>query len=166
MKQEKGEALTELPEGKGVVIRSKAEPKVKRPAHRPSGYNDEITKEICLRIMSGRPLSKVCLDDDMPCRDTVHVWLVEHKNFSDSYVRACNIRREFRFETLEDVVDKEDDPARARIKVDVIKWQLSKEEPKKYGDKMDMTTNGKDLPSPVLSSIIPKDTIDDVISLT
>jgi hypothetical protein len=56
-------------------------------------------------------------------------------------VRACKIRREDRFEKLEDVIDKEEDVQRARLKVDVIKWQLSKEEPKKYGDKLDMTSD-------------------------
>ena len=128
-----------------------------RPAHRPSGYTEELANEICERIMKGRPLSKVCLDNDMPHRDTVHSWLVKYQDFSDKYVRACQIRREYRFETLEDTIDREDDVQRARLKVDVIKWQLSKEEPKKYGDKLDVTSDGKQLPTPILGTIQPED---------
>lgn len=135
---------------KATIVKKKEE-LAKNKGGRPSSYSQELANEICQRIMAGRPLSKVCHDDDMPSRDTVHRWLIVHEEFSDKYVRACAIRREYRFETLEDVVDKEEDPARARIKVDVIKWQLSKEEPKKYGDKLDLTSDGKQMPTPIIS---------------
>lgn len=81
----------------------------------------------------------------MPSRDTVYSWLAENEEFSDNYARACKIRREDKFERLESIADAEEDVARARLKVDVIKWQLSKEEPRKYGDKIDMTTGGEKL---------------------
>jgi hypothetical protein len=97
----------------------------------------------------------------MPHRDTVHSWLIEHEDFSDNYVRACKIRREYRFETLEDVADREEDVNRARLKVDVIKWQLSKEEPKKYGDKLDHTSGGKELPAPILNVMITPNATND-----
>jgi hypothetical protein len=32
-----------------------------------------------------------------------------------------------------------------RVRIDTLKWALSKMMPKKYGDKIDMTTNGKDI---------------------
>lgn len=39
---------------------------------------------------------------------------------------------------------------RARLQVDTRKWLASKILPKKYGDKVDVTTNGKDLiPPPI-----------------
>ncbi len=38
---------------------------------------------------------------------------------------------------------------RSRLRVDTRKWLMSKMKPKKYGDKIDHTTNGKDLPSPI-----------------
>ncbi len=42
---------------------------------------------------------------------------------------------------------------RSRLRVDTRKWIMSKMKPKKYGDKLDMTTNGKDLPTPLLQVI-------------
>lgn len=103
---------------------------------RPTAYTEKLAQEICMRILEGQSLSKVCKSDDMPARSSVNKWLSENTNFSDNYVRACKIRRENRFEDLDEVVDTTEDVQRARLKVDVIKWQLSKEEPKKYGDKM------------------------------
>ena len=40
-----------------------------------------------------------------------------------------------------------------KLKADNLKWVMSKMKPKKYGDKLDMTTNGKDLPTPLLNVI-------------
>ena len=120
---------------------------------RPTKYSPQLANEICKRIMDGNSLSKIAKADDMPSRDSIHTWLANNTDFSDNYARACKIRRENRFEDLEEVVDKTEDVQRARLKVDVIKWQLSKEEPNKYGDKIDMTTNGKDLPIPILGGM-------------
>jgi hypothetical protein len=77
----------------------------------------------------------------MPSRDTVHAWLASKTEFSDQYAHACKLRRENKFEELEDIAETEKDVQRARLRVDVIKWQLSKEEPKKYGDKIDLNAS-------------------------
>ena len=114
---------------------------------RPTDYSEALATEICTRILAGNSLSKVCKADDMPSRSSVNKWLAENTDFSDNYVRACKIRRENRFEDLDEVVDTVEDVQRARLKVDVIKWQLSKEEPKKYGDKIDMTSGGEKIES-------------------
>lgn len=39
---------------------------------------------------------------------------------------------------------------RSRLRVDTRKWLMAKMKPKVYGDKLDMTTNGKDLPVPII----------------
>jgi hypothetical protein len=85
-----------------------------------------------------RTLYKICQDDDMPNRDTIYQWLNNNKGFSDNYARACTLRREERFEKMEEIPDLEEDVQRARLKIDVLKWQLSKEEPRKYGDKLEL----------------------------
>jgi hypothetical protein len=105
---------------------------------RPTKYTQELAATICERIIDGNSLRKICLADDMPNRDTIHSWLVNNAEFSDQYAQACKLRRENKFEQLEDIAETEQDVRRARLKIDVIKWQLSKEEPKKYGDKMQL----------------------------
>lgn len=131
---------------------------------RPTKYNQELATTICERIITGRSLSKVCRDEDMPARSSVNKWLAENQEFADNYARACKIRRENRFEDLDEVVDTTEDVQKARLKVDVIKWQLSKEEPKKYGDKLDMTTDGKALPTPIYGGLSIKNSSDDIES--
>jgi hypothetical protein len=51
------------------------------------------------------------------------------------------------------------DPNSARVAIDAYKWTASKLKPKKYGDKVDLTTNGKDMPTPILGILnLPDDT--------
>jgi len=115
-------------------------------------YTPELQAEIVKRVM-GRSLRKVCTDADMPNRDTIYSWLAKYSEFADQYARACVIRREDRFESMEEIPDIEADVQRARLKVDVLKWQLSKEEPRKYGDKVDLTSDGEKI-QPVLVRFI------------
>ena len=117
---------------------------------RPTIFNDELALVICDRIEDGESLRKICADDKMPNRSSVNKWLSENKSFSDQYARACVVRRENKFDEIYQIAENTEEVQRARLLVDVIKWQLSKEEPKKYGDKIDMTTNGKDIVHPIL----------------
>lgn len=108
---------------------------------RPTNYTPELADKICEYLLSWLSTTKICDKEDMPWRSTLNEWLSKYSDFADKYVRACKIRREDRFEKLEDIVDTIEDVQKARLKVDVIKWQLSKEEPKKYWDKLDMTSD-------------------------
>lgn len=130
-------------------------------AGRPTIFSDELAAEICKQIIDGLSLRKICKSEQMPNRDTIHDWLSKNTSFSDQYAKACKLRRENKFEELEDIAASEPDVQRARLKIDVVKWQLSKEEPKKYGDKLDMTTNGKDLPTPILGGLTKNVPTDD-----
>lgn len=110
---------------------------VKRTAGQPTAYNHEIAARICEEIASGKSLRKVCAGEGMPVLSTIFLWLQRHKEFSDQYTRAVAERREVHKESLFDIPREEDlDPSRARLLCDNIKWVLAKEEPKKYGDKI------------------------------
>ncbi len=141
-----GKALPK-PKKSTAITQTVDKPKIGRP----SEYTDNIGKEIIYNIMSGMSVRELCKIEGMPNRDTIYTWLSKDTDFADHYARACKIRREERFESMDEITDTVEDVQRARLKIDVIKWQLGKEEPKKYGDKLDMTTNGKDLPMPILS---------------
>lgn len=87
----------------------------------------------------------------MPNRATVHLWLLDEtkKGFYDQYEIVCNVRAENMFDELEsiaDLPDKKESPNRSRLRVDTRKWYLSKVLPKKFGDKMDITSDGKPIP--------------------
>lgn len=122
---------------------------------RPTTYSDEVAIKICERIAKGESLRDVCESEGMPTRTTVHNWLLqpEKKVFFDQYERACNIRAENMFDELEKIADNPDtkeSPMRSRLRVDTRKWYLSKVLPKKFGDKLDVTSDNKALPQPLL----------------
>ena len=83
----------------------------------------------------------------MPGRDTIHRWLLDEnkKSFSHKYELACNIRTENMFDELIEIADTVEptETNKGRLRVDTRKWYLSKVMPKKYGDKLDITTKGK-----------------------
>jgi hypothetical protein len=135
---------------------------------RPSIYSPELATEICTRIASGKSLRTVCSAEDMPATATVFRWLLDEKlkNFKDQYARACEERSEAFIEEILDIADDgsndfiEDDyqkgktPGyqlnqeniqRSRLRVDTRKWYASKLKPKKYGDKLDVTSKDEKL---------------------
>jgi len=107
---------------------------------------------------------------------TVLDW-IEKFNRVDEYVRARDNRQEFIFEEMMNIADCEDDDIviddkgtprvnndvinRDRLRIETRKWMLGKMNPKKYGDKLDVTTDGDKL-APVTiinlgSGVKPKD---------
>lgn len=140
---------------------------------RPSSYNEKLALEICRRISEGESLRSVCRDDSMPDRGTVHDWILDKDNLSfyHQYERACNTRAENMFDELVEIADdgtndfmererpdgstfevvNTENIQRSRLRADVRKWYLSKVMPKKFGDKMDVTSDNKPLPQPIIS---------------
>lgn len=101
----------------------------------------------------------------MPAPAMIFRWLREHKDFSEQYARACRERSEA---MAEDILDISDDGVndwmaiqygkdpnnvawkvnneavqRSKLRVETRKWLMSKMIPKKYGDKVDVTSDGK-----------------------
>ncbi len=68
--------------------------------------------------------------------DYVYALLRVSDRAKEMYAQAREERRELRFEAITDIAGKAkpENAHVARLQVDVIKWQLSKEEPTKYGD--------------------------------
>ncbi len=133
---------------------------------RPTIFTQELADKICERIAEGYSMRTVCASDDMPGLSAVFRWIRENKEFQQQYARATEERTEAMSEELLDLSDdalplaQSVDPKAsgavvqaARLQVDTRKWLMSKMKPKKYGDKLDMTTNGKDLPTPLLNML-------------
>ncbi len=140
------------------------------PTGRPTDYNQEIADKVCERIAEGASMRTVCSPDDMPGLSTVFRWLRIFPEFREQYARATEERTEAMSEEILDIADdgsndmmtiqkgnasyeieNKEVTNRSRLRVDTRKWLMSKMKPKKYGDKLDMTTNGKDLPVPIFN---------------
>ena len=136
---------------------------------RPSDFTKELADKICSQLAEGISLRTVCLGEEMPDKQTVFSWMRLHKEFLDQYARAKEESSEALNEELMELGDEairlsqEVDPKSSgavvqavKLKADNHKWMMSKMKPKKYGDKVDLTTNGKDLPTPIYGSASTK----------
>jgi hypothetical protein len=142
---------------------SKAPPK-KTPKKngRPSKYTDKLADKICQMIAQGQSVRSICAKKDMISMQTFFRWLRENDKFREQYARACEERSYVHAEDIIEIADNatndymeklegdgyifnSENVQRSRLRIDTRKWLMSKLNPKVYGDKLDMTTNGNDI---------------------
>lgn len=129
---------------------------------RPPEYTDEIFDTICERLADGKSLKRICEDEDMPSKATFYNWINNNKELLDKYARAKDDASDALADDIQDIGDRvltgKYEPNAARVAIDAKKWIASKLKPKKYGDKIDMTSNGETLVQFVNS--VPRPSID------
>lgn len=114
--------------------------------------------KILIRIELGEALRNVLKDEDLPSSKTFYEWLESDELKVKRYARACELRAEIIFDELIDIADdgrndfmtkmlggdveieclNSENIQRSRLRIDARKWILSKMNPKKYGDKLDI----------------------------
>lgn len=133
---------------------------------RPSKYTKVLATKICKRIAEGESVRTIVQDEDMPSASSIFNWLLDagKKEFLEQYETARNIQAEMMFEELLEIADdrlndwveretsngtyialNSEAIGRSRLRVDTRKWYLSKVLPKKFGEKIDITTGGESL---------------------
>ena len=100
--------------------------------------------------------------------------LEQSKERADKYARACIMRAERVNDEIIEIADNDSEDVmigynkngepiekenkeyiqRSRVKIDARKWWLSKTNPKKYGDKLDITTDNKALDQNAINIIL------------
>lgn len=134
---------------------------------RPSKYSEEIADKICLLISTtSRGLVSICQEIGIN-PDTVYTWLKDKQGFSDKYARAREDQADLLADEIISIADDNSRDAeafvggnhvnRARLQIDARKWKASKLAPKKYGDKMDVTSNGEAISSYVIGFKKPEE---------
>ena len=143
---------------------------------RPTIFTAELCLAICTRISVGESMRSICRGDDMPALTTVMYWLndPDKKDFLKQYKDAKDIQADLMAEDIVDISDNSTNDymerelaggliievvnsehiQRSRLRVDTRKWVASKLKPKKYGDKLDLTSDGEKLPVPLLANAI------------
>jgi hypothetical protein len=116
-------------------------PKPKKKG-RPSKYSESVANAICEELANGRSLRSVCSSASMPTTSMVYRWLNEHPEFQEQYVRAREKQADYFADSVHDIAQFEEDVARARVRIDAIKWHASKLAPKRYGDRAHHTLAG------------------------
>lgn len=101
---------------------------------------------------------------------SIFLWLSKYEDFSKNYARACDERVEAMVEQSFEIADDgtndwmekhfgNDEESswvvngeavqRSKLRIDTRKWYAGRMKPKKYGDKIDVTTDGEKLPTPI-----------------
>ncbi len=132
--------------------------------HGNSKYTKKLANEICKRMAEGESVSSICADKHMPAKATVTNWKLKNtEGFGEQYTHAHEARQEFLFSELLEIADDgrndwmerengsecidSEHIQRSKLRIETRKWQLSKMNPKLYGDKTQLT--GADGDGPV-----------------
>lgn len=145
----------------------------KQPAS--TRYSIEKADEICKLIRSGQTVLSICKREDMPNRMTFYEWLDADKDgLQAKYEAATTARADVLADLIIDVsfdssrdwiqdnymkgktpgykVDAEA-VARSKLEVEALMWHAGKMKPTKYGPKVDITTGGEKLPTPIYQAM-------------
>lgn len=114
-------------------------------------FSEELFDNICERIADGESLSAICRNEDMPNAATVFRWLGNDADLSDRYARARETQADNFVDEIVAIADEAEDAQLARLQIDARKWVAGKMRPKKYGDKIDVTSDGEKLEFPSIS---------------
>lgn len=127
----------------------------------------ERAKDIIIdEMIEGNSLVSILKDNkELPRIRTVFNWLNKESDYHDpiflhNYAWAQEIRAEREFEEILKIADDQEGDVievegkeivnhnrinRSRLRVDARKWRISKMQPKKYGDKLDLTSGGESM---------------------
>ena len=135
----------------------------KKPTPRRSAvYDEAIAVRICERIAAGEGLREICEDKDVPSKTVVYRWLAAESQFRDAYARARELQMESWADELRDIAtDGSNDwivkinadgstdrvldhehVQRSKLRIDTLKWLMSKFAPKRFADKVEVELSG------------------------
>lgn len=143
---------------------------------RPSSYKPEVGIQICEIIAtSNKSMDTICKELNIPI-GTVLKWISGNEEFRENYTRAKEFQADFLAEEMLEIADDSRNDTmtiykdgheiriedkewtgRVRLRIEARKWIASKLKPKKYGDKLDITSEGERI-KPDLS-MLPTDTL-------
>lgn len=110
---------------------------------RTSKITAEYVKSIFEQLEQGVSLRKACEKEGVK-NNTFLDFISKDKELSEQYARSRQKGQDSRFEDMLDYArESKDDPYTKKLYIDTLKWVLSKQQPKKYGDKLEV--DGKNI---------------------
>ena len=88
----------------------------------------------------------------MPSFHHLLKWIEARPEWGERYARAKQESADFDADNVNFIAELclrgKVDPANARVAIDAYKWSAGKKKPKKYGDKLDLTSDGEAINTP------------------
>jgi hypothetical protein len=99
-----------------------------------------MADKIIEHISEGKSLASAT-QYGMPPASTVFRWMEDNEDFRKRYARAREEQAELLVSEIIEIADTEEDPAKARNRIDARKWAAMKLLPKVYGDRQEVNIN-------------------------
>lgn len=112
--------------------------RVKRARTLKEIFTPQVLKTIFSQMESGVSLKKACEGLGL-ARSSFLAYMEKEPELYEQYARSQRIGQDYQFETLDEYArESKDDPYTKKLYIDVLKWKLAKQQPKKYGDKLEV----------------------------
>ena len=116
-------------------------------------YSEEektnIFDDIINNIIDGKSVRSILSRKNMPTFVTLLKWIEEDESKMKQYARAKEESGDTDADNVNSIAERvlsgEIDPQAARVAIDAYKWSAGKKKPKKYGDKLDITSKDEKL---------------------
>jgi hypothetical protein len=124
---------------------------------RPTAYTPSLGAAIAERIAAGETLKAITADASMPSKDTLARWRLEHDDFAAMLVLARGARADARADEIADLVEAvrtgRVDAQAGRVAIDGLRWLASKDDPRRYGDKVELSNPDGSLKAQVNAAV-------------
>ncbi len=119
--------------------------------HGACKFTPELGEKICTALAAGQSILAIARIEGMPPESTIRRWGRNPKWSSDEFVaeyaRAREDNADHHFDRMQEIekrLEKEEFcPNSARVLLDSIKWRLSKQLPRSYGDRTAVEVSGR-----------------------
>ena len=105
-------------------------------------FCQDTADAICMRLASGESLRAICRETGTPSIAAIYRWMDKNPEFAEQYARAREWQADTHVDEIVDIADTEEDPAKARVRIDARKWSAGKMKSKAYGEKLDVSHGG------------------------
>lgn len=113
------------------------------PKSPASDWADDQIEEMLRRMGEGETLTSIAQDARMPSVPTMWRWEERQDELGERITRAREQGYVSLAEKARDKAQKAEDPQKGRLAFDADRWFLGKMCPKRFGDKLDVTSGGE-----------------------
>ena len=97
-------------------------------------FTPEIWATVLDRVSNGESMRQVCRTDGFPPEATIRNWIRSDQELATQYAQARVLQIESWADEVRDEAFRDDlEPNDKRVRVDALKWLLSKLKPERYG---------------------------------
>jgi len=118
---------------------------------------ESIFNSIIEKIVEGQSVNSILNGGGLTNYTTLMDWIDKDEEKAKRYAHAKEESADSDADRIsliaEGVLDGTYDASSARVAIDAYKWTAGKKKPKKYGEKLDLTTNGKDVSTAPLTPL-------------